>query len=103
MDRSNTIKLLTPSYSQDSIGQFTATETTTTVFCNVQSVSREEFYDAGRNGLNPEYRVTLFAPEYNGQKFVEFNGVRYGVIRTYQGRNDTIELYIERKTGKNGD
>lgn len=103
MDRSNIIQLLTPSYAQDAIGQFVATETATTVFCNVQSVSREEFYDAGRNGLNPEYRVTLFAPEYHGEKNVVFNGIRYGVVRTYEGRNDTIELYIERKTGKNGD
>ena len=103
MDRSNQIQLLSVSYAQNSIGEYVPTETATTVFCNVQSVSRDEFYAAGRNGLAPELRVTLFAPEYNGEKNIIFQGIRYGVVRTYRNRSDSVELYIERKTGKYGD
>jgi len=33
---------------------------------------------------------------------LEYKGNRYGIYRTYIGRNDTIELYAERKGGTNG-
>ena len=36
---------------------------------------------------------------YEGEEIVEFEGTRYGVYRTYRGRDDTIELYLERKAG----
>lgn len=100
MDRSNTIDLISVTYAEDSIGQKIAVETQRTVFCAVDSISRAEFYDAGRNGLKPEYRITLFAPDYNREEALILNGVRYGIIRTYQNRNETIELYVERLTGE---
>lgn len=44
----------------------------------------------------------MFFGDYQGEKTVEYNGVTYGIYRTYLGRNDTIELYAERKGGTNG-
>ena len=41
----------------------------------------------------------MFAPDYNGETIAELNGVRYSVYRTYLGKNETIELYLERKAG----
>lgn len=104
MDRSNTVDLVSVAYGTDSIGQHVAVETLRTVFCAVDSISRAEFYDAGRNGLKPELRITLFSPDYNGEEALILNKIRYGVVRTYQNRNETIELYVERLTGElNGD
>ena len=100
MDRSNTIDLISVAYTEDSIAQQIPVETLRTVFCAIDSISRAEFYDAGRNGLKPEYRVTLFAPDYNGEEALILNGKRYGIVRTYQNRNETIELYVERLTGE---
>ena len=99
MDRSRVLTLISVSYTEDSIGQQVPQETPRDVFCNVSSVSASEFFDAGRAGLNPEYRATMFVHDYNGEEIVELDGVRYGVYRTYLGRNETIELYLERKAG----
>ena len=102
MDRSEVITLITEATLQDDNGVWQVTETTKDIFCQVSSVTRDEFFEAGRNGLNPDYRFTVFGPDYDGQKVVEYKGKRYGVDRTYQARTDELELYVERKGGTNG-
>lgn len=99
MDRSNVLTLVSVTYTTDALKQQVPQETTRDVFCNVSSVSAQEFFDAGQAGLKPEWRVTMFEPDYNGETITELNGVRYSVYRTYLGKNETIELYLERKAG----
>jgi hypothetical protein len=41
----------------------------------------------------------VFFGDYAGEKIVEYNGTRYTIYRTYQARNDLIELYVERREG----
>lgn len=101
MDRSDIITLISVTTSRDEYGVMRKSETSTQVYCSVNSVTQTEFFEGGRNGLNPEYRFTMFKPDYNGQTIVDYNGNRYSVYRTYYGRNDTIELYVERKGGTN--
>lgn len=101
MDRSNVIKLIAETKVQDSNGVWRVTETERQVFCQVDSVTRSEFFEAGRNGLNPEFRMTMFFADYEGERIVEYEGNRYSVYRTYYGRNDDLELYVERKGGTN--
>lgn len=76
--------------------------TRTEVFCECKSITRNEFFDAGRNGLNPQFVFTMFAGDYNGESLVEYNGKSYSVYRTYKTDDDYIELYVERKGGTNG-
>lgn len=102
MDRSTPIMLLSTTKAQDAYGVWVESPTSRIVFCQVDSVTRAEFFDGGRNGLNPEYRMTMFFGDYNGEKLLSYNGQTYSVYRTYQGKNDTIELYVERKGGTNG-
>ena len=99
MDRSDVIILITDVYSADSIGQMVSTASTSQVFCNVQSVSQSEWFQGGQNGLKPEYKVTMFAPDYSGQQEVEYKGIKYGIYRTYLRQDELLELYLERKTG----
>lgn len=99
MDRSAVIKLITISYSVDSIGQRVPTEESVSRFCQLSSVSQSEWFEAGRNGLKAEYRAVLYADEYHGEQIAEINGIHYGVYRTYRTKSDTIELYLERKAG----
>lgn len=99
MDRSRVLTLISVSYTEDDIDQQVPVETRKDVFCNITSVSASEFFDAGRAGLKPEFRATMFVYDYGGEDTVELDGVRYGVYRTYLGRNETIELYLERKVG----
>lgn len=102
MDRSKVIQLITQEKAQDEYGVWRTTESARSVFCSVDSVTRNEFFEGGRNGLNPEYRITMFAYDYNGETVIKYEGQRYGVYRTYFGRDDTIEIYVERKGGMNG-
>lgn len=102
MDRSDVIKLITITRTQDEYGRGIATPTAKEVYCQVGSVSASEFFEAGRNGLNPEYRFTMFFGDYSGESIVEYNGNTYSVYRTYLRKTDTIELYVERKGGTNG-
>lgn len=99
MDRSNIINLISESYTKDEIGQYVTTETSRLVYCDVRSVSRAEWFDAGRNGMQPTYIFIMFAPDYHGEQIVEYSGKRYGVYRTYVGRNEKIEIYVEEKGG----
>lgn len=99
MDRSKVLTLIGITYTADSIGQQVPKETRRDVFCNLSSVSASEWFDAGRAGLNAEHRATMFAYDYKGETIAELDGVRYGVYRTYLGKNETIELYLERKAG----
>ena len=94
--------LLSTTKAQNAYGVWVESPTSRMVFCQVDSVTRAEFFDGGRNGLNPEYRMTMFFGDYNGEKLLSYNGQTYSVYRTYQGKNDTIELYVERKGGTNG-
>lgn len=102
MDRSEVITLLSTNKTQDAYGVWRETETGHDVFCQVDSVTRAEFFEGGRNGLNPEFRMTMFVGDYNDEKTLIYRGKSYAVYRTYLGRNDTIELYVERKGGTNG-
>ena len=102
MDRSNVITLVATTRTQDDYGRWVAEETKRDVFCQVDSVARSEFFDAGRNGLNPEFRFRVFFGDYNGEQLVIYDGKYYSVYRTFHGKTDEIELYVERKGGTNG-
>lgn len=102
MDRSTPIRLLSISKTQNAFGVWEESCTPRDVYAQVDSVTRAEFFDGGRNGLNPELRFTLFFGDYQGERIVEYNGETYAVYRTFHARKDSIELYTERKGGTNG-
>jgi len=99
MDRSDIITLYKDTVTYDDYGVAVKTRTGRDVFCKVDSVTRSEFFEAGRNGLNPEYRITMFFGDYEGETLVGYNGKNYSVYRTYQAKTDIIELYVERRVG----
>ena len=103
MDRSDVLALVTETNVQDDYGVWRKSTTESTVYCQVESVTRQEFYDAGRNGLNPEYKFVIFVGDYAGQRTVKYNGDYYAVYRTYLAKNDNLELYVERQGGTNGE
>ena len=99
MDRSEVITLIREAHSKNAYGMDTRTETRQDVFANIKSVSRQEFFEAGQAGIQPQYVFTMFAPDYGGEKIVEYSGKRYAVYRTYARRDDNIELYVEERAG----
>lgn len=94
------LELVSTVLTQNAYGVWVKTETSRQVFCRVSSVSQTEFFEAGRNGLNPEWRFSIFAADYQDEETVIYNGKRYGIYRTYRD-GDWIELYAERKGGVN--
>lgn len=70
-------------------------ETKTTVFCNMQSVKATEFFQAAEHGVNAVHTAVLHSYEYDGQKFADFEGVRYAVYRAYEKQDkETVELTL---------
>lgn len=102
MDRSDVIALVKETNIKNEYGVFVPVRTSRQVFAQVDSVTRSEFHEGGRNGLNPEVRFTILLFDYDEEPVVEWNGNRYAIYRTYRGRDDTLELYAERKGGTNG-
>lgn len=101
MDRSEVIILAGETRTQDANGIWQMTGTQREVFCQVDSVTRNEFFEGGRNGLNPEFVFRMFAGDYEGERIAIYDGKSYSIYRTYLGRQDIIELYAERKGGTN--
>lgn len=99
MDRSDIIVLIDATYTYDEIGQEIASETEREIYCDISSISRTEWYEAGQGNIKPEYKITMFEPDYNGEEIARYNGNRYAVYRTYRGKNETIELYLQREAG----
>lgn len=100
MDRSDVINLITETQVQSPDYTWTSTETSSEVFCDVRSITRTEWFEAGRSGIeHPAFIFIMDRNEYEGQKIVEYNGQRYGVYRTYASKNEDLELYVEAKGG----
>lgn len=102
MDRSDVIQLIKAEQRQDDYGVWRPTTTKRQVFVQVDSISMSEFYEAGRNGLNPSFRFRVFSGDYEAEDECEYKGLRYSIYRTYMRDDDTMELYVTRKGGTNG-
>nr|WP_309099072.1 phage head closure protein [Fredinandcohnia onubensis] len=93
------LTLIRVSYIENDIGDHIPTENKSVILCDVQSVTRSEHYSAATHGLKPEIVFVVNKFDYQGQKEIEFEGVRYKVIRDYTSKQakgiadfETIEL-----------
>lgn len=87
---------------KDENGVQRVTQTSRNVFCDKKSITRSEFFNAGRNGLNPEMMFKVFRGDYDGERKCEFEGKKLAIYRTYIGDGDYIEIYAQREGGTNG-
>lgn len=99
----DTLILYQTTYEKNEYGQDIPTNKEKEIFCDRKSISRNEFFNGGRNGLNPQYMFKVFKGEYNGESICKYNGLTYSIYRTYETDDDYIELYVERKGGTNGE
>lgn len=99
MDRSSVVYLVSSNPTQDELGVFHDNPTERKVYCDVRSISQREWYEGGRNGLNPEFQVVMFKYDYQGEDVLKYNDEYYTIYRTYVDRNENIELYCERRKG----
>ena len=99
MDQTVIIKLISQEIEYDEIRQPVTTDHEREVYAQLRSITRAEWFEAGRNGMRPDMSFVMMAFDYNGETVIEWDGVRYGVYRTFRGRGDRIELYCERQGG----
>lgn len=95
--QTDVLTLVTQTRSVDAYGDPVITETTTQVFCEVSSIGQKEFYQAQAVGLQPEIKFILADYlDYSGQLYVEHEGVRYHVLRTYR-TGQRLEIVCNRE------
>lgn len=99
----NVLILFSTSYTPNEYGVDIPSNTRKEVFCKKKSITRNEFFEAGRNGLNPQFMFEIFKGEYAGESICEYNGQTYAIYRVFETDGDYIELYVERKGGTNGE
>ncbi len=99
MDRSDIVYLVKNHYETDDIGQQVAKEYLRKVYCNVSSVSGTEWAEAGRIGIKPDFKISMFRYDYRDETTLYLKDVKYSVYRTYAAQNEIIELYVEKKAG----
>lgn len=90
------VYLIIPERIQNNIGSFVPNSPSKReVLCGVRSVSQSEFYAGASNGLRPEYILDIQAVNYRGERYVEYNSIKYTVIRTFHRQDDDMmEVYI---------
>lgn len=97
-----TLTLVSFDYELDEYGVRRDTEHEAEAFCKVNSVTRAEYFQGGRNGLNPELVFTVAAVDYSGEPVCKFDGKQYVIYRTYHiPGSDYLELFVERRGGYN--
>lgn len=81
MRHKDVIKLITTTFTTDSIGNQVATEKEKEVFANMFSVSASEYYNAALTGLRPSLMFEIYSFEYNGETRLKYEGKTYNIIR----------------------
>lgn len=103
MNLAEKLSLISTEYTQDDLGEWVETQTTTDVFAIVSSVTMSEFYQAGLQGFKPDYRFSIWLTEYDDQDLVEYKDKIYSVYRSYRRDDGRIELYVNEKKGEEDD
>ena len=99
MNKSEVAYLVTETYSQNEYGVQEKQETKRKIYVSVTSVNGQEWFEGGRNGLNPQYRFTMYSFEYLAERLIEYKDKVYTIYRTYQRNIDEIDLYTELRKG----
>ena len=99
MDRSDIAFLITEETYKDEMKITRTTKNERMVYVDVTSVSASEWFEGGRNGLNPELRFQMFVGDYQGEKIIRYGLAEYAIYRTYVTRNGIVELYCEKRQG----
>lgn len=89
--------LISQTYTINDVGDSIATETEHTVFVEFQSIGLKRKIDALATGLNVEFKLLLKdIAEYDDEKIIEYNGIRYNVKNVFIRDDQHVELTVGR-------
>lgn len=103
MNLAEKIALISIEYTQDDLGEWIETRKETEVFALVESVTMNEFYQAGMQGFKPEFKMSVWLNEYDDQEILEYKEKTYRVYRSYRRSDGRIELYVTERKGDEDD
>ena len=93
MTLSDVISLVDYVATEDADGYETTVEDLTEVKCDSgNGVTRTEFYEAYKAGLELSAAFEMWACDYSGQEEIEHHGKRYKVERTFPLEDGAIQL-----------
>lgn len=63
------------------------------VFAEIKFIGQSEFYQAQTAGKKPEikFKITDYM-DYQGQRYLLHDGVRYSILRTYRTAGNELEI-----------
>lgn len=99
IDRSDVIKLIKVTETQDAAGVWRKSETSRDVFCHISSARMSEWMAAHQTGLRAGKVFTIFFADYQGEDLVEYQGERLSIYRTYQRQDEGLELHTRHIKG----
>lgn len=85
-----TLKAVTEGRDADGFPKEAITETT--IYADVSSTKRSEFYAARQAGISLALTVKLRAADYDGQERLSYEGKEYKVERAYTEAREYYEL-----------
>lgn len=92
------LTLVTEKYIQDDIGNEISSKTEKTLAAEVQSITRSEFFAAGKEGYQPELVAVVHYADYDGEPICLIDGSCYQVYRSYTNyETEMTELYLQRQ------
>lgn len=92
----NPLYLITYDEEENEIGDYKKKYKKRKVYCDINSIRQNEFYQANAVGYKPEISIVLRTMEYKSEDMAELNSVIYKILRTYDKKDGTIELILTR-------
>ena len=94
------IYLVSETLKKDSIGQQKKSGTINReVYAETKPIPQSEFFKAGQYKIKPAKCFKIRQYEYKGEQKILFEDVMYEVYRTFDTKNEMIELYCEARSG----
>ncbi len=63
-------------------------------FCEFQSISYKEFYQAQSTGFKPEMNLKVSSWDYSNEEYIRYEDEDYTIIKTYQIRDNPDEILL---------
>ena len=92
MRYSEIIELVAIQSGISNAGYPTEIESKKEAFADLKSVRRSEFYEALNQGMRLVVAFHVRCSDYENEKYVDYNGHRYRVERSYTKDGEIIEL-----------
>lgn len=85
---------------EDDLGQVEENEEySNQVFCEKKPIAQSEFFSAGQTGIKPSKCLVVSILDYEEQEKLMFGNKIYSIYRTYERKDERIELFCEVRVG----